>query len=80
MPRCRAQSWNMPQYAQVLASGRLREIQVTDFNILIQHPGPILAYMSKAPGDVREYDGSEDWFKNAEEEKQRHSLTRKSLA
>lgn len=35
----------------------------TDFNTLIQHPGPIQVYMSKAPGDVREYDGSGDWFK-----------------
>lgn len=35
----------------------------TDFNSLIQHPGPLQVYMSKAPGDVREYDGSGDWFK-----------------
>lgn len=35
----------------------------TDFNALIQHPGPLQVYMSKAPGDVREYDGSGDWFK-----------------
>ncbi|ETS76507.1 hypothetical protein PFICI_11894 [Pestalotiopsis fici W106-1] len=35
----------------------------TDFNALIQHPGPMQVYMSKAPGDVREYDGSGDWFK-----------------
>lgn len=35
----------------------------TDFNSLIQHPGPLQVYISKAPGDVREYDGSGDWFK-----------------
>ncbi|KAJ5329128.1 Glycoside hydrolase family 61 [Penicillium brevicompactum] len=35
----------------------------TDFNALIGHPGPLQVYMSKAPGDVREYDGSGDWFK-----------------
>lgn len=35
----------------------------TDFNALIQHPGPLQVYMSKAPGDVREYDGSGGWFK-----------------
>ncbi|KAK6193736.1 hypothetical protein LQW54_012162 [Pestalotiopsis sp. IQ-011] len=35
----------------------------TDFNALIQHPGPMQVYLSKAPGDVREYDGSGDWFK-----------------
>jgi hypothetical protein len=30
----------------------------------IQHPGPILAYMSRAPNDdVQSYDGSGDWFK-----------------
>ncbi|KAF9885835.1 hypothetical protein FE257_012307 [Aspergillus nanangensis] len=35
----------------------------TDFNALIGHPGPMQVYMSKAPGDVRDYDGSGDWFK-----------------
>ncbi|KEY73075.1 hypothetical protein S7711_06148 [Stachybotrys chartarum IBT 7711] len=29
----------------------------------VQHPGPTLVYMSRAPGDVRNYDGSGDWFK-----------------
>lgn len=29
----------------------------------LYHDGPIVAYLSKAPGDVREYDGSGDWFK-----------------
>jgi hypothetical protein len=29
----------------------------------IQHPGPLNVYMSKATGDVSEYDGSGDWFK-----------------
>ncbi|KAG2415903.1 hypothetical protein HFD88_007095 [Aspergillus terreus] len=29
----------------------------------IQHPGPAQVYMSKAPGDVKDYDGSGDWFK-----------------
>lgn len=28
-----------------------------------QHPGPALVYMSKAPGSVKSYDGSGDWFK-----------------
>lgn len=35
----------------------------TDFNALIEHPGPLSVYLSRAPGDVREYDGSGDWFK-----------------
>ncbi|KAF2199487.1 hypothetical protein GQ43DRAFT_442434 [Delitschia confertaspora ATCC 74209] len=32
-------------------------------NEFIEHPGPGFVYMSKAPGDVNEYDGSGDWFK-----------------
>lgn len=32
-----------------------------------QHPGPGLVYMSKAPGSVKQYDGSGDWFKIYEE-------------
>lgn len=33
----------------------------------MQHPGPALYYMSKAPGDdVKSYDGSGDWFKIGE--------------
>ncbi|KAJ5762394.1 Glycoside hydrolase family 61 [Penicillium nucicola] len=36
----------------------------TDFNALIQHPGPLQVYMSKSTtDDVRDYDGSGDWFK-----------------
>ncbi|ORX96753.1 fungal cellulose binding domain-containing protein [Clohesyomyces aquaticus] len=29
----------------------------------LQHPGPLTVYLSKAPGDVKQYDGSGDWFK-----------------
>ncbi|CAG9981357.1 unnamed protein product [Clonostachys byssicola] len=29
----------------------------------MQHPGPAFVYMSKAPGDVKEYAGDGDWFK-----------------
>ncbi|CAJ2513115.1 Uu.00g012340.m01.CDS01 [Anthostomella pinea] len=29
----------------------------------IEHPGPGFFYMSKAPGNVSDYDGSGDWFK-----------------
>ncbi|KAJ5883146.1 glycosyl hydrolase family 61-domain-containing protein [Penicillium subrubescens] len=35
----------------------------TDFGVLVGHPGPMQVYMSKAPGDVRDYDGSSDRFK-----------------
>ena len=37
------------------------------FDTRIFHIGPTLVYMSKAPGDVRDYDGSGDWFKVFEE-------------
>lgn len=36
------------------------------FSVRIFHIGPLFVYMSKAPGDVRDYDGSGDWFKVAE--------------
>ncbi|KAK4556830.1 hypothetical protein LTR86_005810 [Recurvomyces mirabilis] len=29
----------------------------------MDHPGPAAVFMSKAPGDVKAYDGSGDWFK-----------------
>ncbi|KAG9516229.1 hypothetical protein KCU93_g9183, partial [Aureobasidium melanogenum] len=29
----------------------------------IEHPGPAQVYLSKAPGSVKSYDGSGDWFK-----------------
>lgn len=34
-----------------------------NFGGQILHPGPMQAYMSKAPGNVQDYDGSGDWFK-----------------
>jgi hypothetical protein len=33
------------------------------YNELIEHPGPGMVYMSKAPGDVSNYMGDGDWFK-----------------
>lgn len=33
------------------------------YNELIEHPGPGMIYMSKAPGSVSEYMGDGDWFK-----------------
>ncbi|PGH11955.1 hypothetical protein AJ80_06921 [Polytolypa hystricis UAMH7299] len=32
----------------------------------IFHPGPLMVYASRAPGDVKSYDGSGEWFKLAE--------------
>jgi len=29
----------------------------------VYHQGPVSLYMSKAPGSVKDYDGSGDWFK-----------------
>lgn len=29
----------------------------------MQHPGPMLGYMSRAPGSVKEYRGDGEWFK-----------------
>ncbi|KAB8071479.1 glycosyl hydrolase family 61-domain-containing protein [Aspergillus leporis] len=33
------------------------------FGASMKHPGPLQIYMSKAPGEVKSYDGSGDWFK-----------------
>ena len=35
-------------------------------NTGITHIGPIMMYMSKAPGSVQAYDGSGEWFKVAQ--------------
>ncbi|KAJ5960792.1 glycosyl hydrolase family 61-domain-containing protein [Penicillium vulpinum] len=35
----------------------------TDFGAKIELPGPMQVYLSKAPGSVKDYDGSGDWFK-----------------
>ncbi|KDN61911.1 putative fungal cellulose binding domain-containing protein [Colletotrichum sublineola] len=35
----------------------------TNIHQKLQHPGPLTIHMSKAPGDVSDYDGSGDWFK-----------------
>jgi uncharacterized membrane protein len=34
-----------------------------NFCFVVQHPGPAQVYLSKAPGSVKSYDGSGDWFK-----------------
>jgi hypothetical protein len=45
----------------------LRRIGFKSYYGEIEHPGPLLIYMSKAPGNVQNYDGSGDWFKVHEE-------------
>ncbi|KAK4252161.1 glycosyl hydrolase family 61-domain-containing protein [Corynascus novoguineensis] len=63
--RCNKGSWNHrsdPKTAQVTAGKDTVGFHLhLDFGIY--HPGPVIIYLSKAPGDVRDYDGSGDWFK-----------------
>jgi hypothetical protein len=35
----------------------------------MQHPGPLTIHMSKAPGDVKQYNGDGDWFKGKTDSK-----------
>ncbi|KAF4922050.1 putative endo-beta-1,4-glucanase D [Colletotrichum viniferum] len=62
--RCRTDSM---QYASKTGIYKVKAGDEVGFGLnfggRIQHPGPMQAYLSKAPGDVREYDGSGDWFK-----------------
>ncbi|KAJ0375872.1 hypothetical protein COL26b_005847 [Colletotrichum chrysophilum] len=62
--RCRTDSM---QYASKTGVYKVKAGDEVGFGLnfggRIQHPGPMQAYLSKAPGDVREYDGSGDWFK-----------------
>ncbi|KAK4461702.1 family 61 putative glycoside hydrolase [Cladorrhinum samala] len=63
--RCNEGSWahrRNPKTAQVTAGKDTVGFNLhLDFGIY--HPGPVTIYLSKAPGDVRDYDGSGDWFK-----------------
>ncbi|KAI0206993.1 glycoside hydrolase [Astrocystis sublimbata] len=63
--RCNKGSQNhmrQPKTAKVTA-GKDEIGFATNVHAHIQHPGPLQIYLSKAPGDVRDYDGSGDWFK-----------------
>ncbi|KAI0159860.1 glycoside hydrolase [Hypoxylon sp. FL1284] len=63
--RCNKGSENhrgTPKAAKVTA-GKDSVGFVTNVHSKIQHPGPLQVYLSKAPGDVRDYDGSGEWFK-----------------
>ncbi|KAF2729585.1 hypothetical protein EJ04DRAFT_502107 [Polyplosphaeria fusca] len=63
--RCNKGSMNHrkePKTAKITAGKDIVGFQ-TNVQAHIQHPGPLTVYMSKAPGDVRDYDGSGDWFK-----------------
>ncbi|KAK4219896.1 family 61 putative glycoside hydrolase [Rhypophila decipiens] len=63
--RCNKGSWQHrrdPKTAQVTAGKDVIGFH-TQLDTGIYHPGPVTIYLSKAPGDVRDYDGSGDWFK-----------------
>ncbi|KAK8068920.1 hypothetical protein PG994_005536 [Apiospora phragmitis] len=63
--RCNKGSENhasAPQTAKVVAGRDIVGFQ-TNLATKIYHPGPVTILMSQAPGDVRDYDGSGDWFK-----------------
>ncbi|KAK6528320.1 hypothetical protein TWF281_009563 [Arthrobotrys megalospora] len=46
----------------VAAGGKI-VMRLSTSTPVVTHPGPVHIFMSKAPGDVRQYDGSGDWFK-----------------
>jgi hypothetical protein len=60
---CNQGGQNTGMQSEVLTVTAGSEVRVRLANPPIIHPGPTLVYMSKAPGDVRRYDGSGDWFK-----------------
>ncbi|KAK7981421.1 hypothetical protein PG988_003659 [Apiospora saccharicola] len=63
--RCNKGSENhrtQPKTAKVVAGKDVVGF-ATNVQAEIRHPGPLQIYMSKAPGDVRDYDGSGEWFK-----------------
>jgi hypothetical protein len=63
--RCNKGSLNhrtQPKTAKVTAGKDVIGF-ATNVQAEIRHPGPIQIYLSRAPGDVREYDGSGEWFK-----------------
>ncbi|KAM7196747.1 endo-beta-1,4-glucanase D-like protein [Naviculisporaceae sp. PSN 640] len=55
-----------PQTAKIRAGQDTVGFQTYAGTDGLYHPGPVQIYMSKAPGDVRDYDGSGDWFKVAQ--------------
>jgi hypothetical protein len=67
--RCNQGAFTNAGKTDVLTVAAGEEVKVTlGVGATMQHPGPALAYMSRAPGDdVKAYDGSGDWFKVFEE-------------
>jgi len=67
--RCNQGAASKAGNTQVLTVNAGDEIKVTlGVGASMQHPGPGLVYMSRAPNDnVKAYDGSGDWFKIKQE-------------
>ncbi|KAK1990953.1 fungal cellulose binding domain-containing protein [Colletotrichum falcatum] len=60
--RCNKGATSATAQTYTVASGSKLGFKLS-FNELIEHPGPGIVYMSKAPGELNGYDGSGDWFK-----------------
>ncbi|CAI6023382.1 unnamed protein product, partial [Clonostachys chloroleuca] len=67
--RCNQGAFTNADKTDVLTVAAGSEVRVQlGVGATMQHPGPGLVYMSRAPGDdVKAYDGSGDWFKIFEE-------------
>ncbi|KAH7029882.1 fungal cellulose binding domain-containing protein [Microdochium trichocladiopsis] len=67
--RCNQGAFSKAGNTQVLTVNAGDELKVTlGVGATMQHPGPGLVYMSRAPNDnVKAYDGSGDWFKIKQE-------------
>ncbi|PNH37342.1 hypothetical protein VD0004_g9446 [Verticillium dahliae] len=67
--RCNQGAFSAAGRTEVLAVNAGDEVRVRlGVGATMEHPGPRLVYMSRAPGDnVKAYDGSGDWFKTFEE-------------
>ncbi|KAK2007657.1 hypothetical protein LZ32DRAFT_568013, partial [Colletotrichum eremochloae] len=63
--RCNQGAFTAAGRTQVMTVNAGSEVKVKlGVGAKMQHPGPSLVYMSRAPGDnVKAYDGSGDWFK-----------------
>ncbi|CRK17972.1 hypothetical protein BN1723_013707 [Verticillium longisporum] len=67
--RCNQGAFSAAGRTEVLAVNAGDEVRVRlGVGATMEHPGPRLVYMSRAPGDnVKASDGSGDWFKTFEE-------------
>lgn len=60
--RCNSGALNSPAKTADVKAGDEIGAKIW-FNEVIEHPGPGMIYMSKAPGSVSDYKGDGDWFK-----------------